>query len=292
MKLLQKKSTPQYRRYTRSTAGNVFYFTVLFLAGVFTILPLVYCIVTSFKPLDELLIFPPRFFVKRPTLTNYLALPSLLSKIQIPISRYFFNSLFVAIAGTVCHIICASLAAFTFSKSKVKGRNFCFMVVQIMLLYNAITLAIPRYFIYTKLNMIDTYWVYILPAIPSATGCFLMKQYMDVSVPDALMEAARIDGAGVVKMYFSIVMPILKPAWMTMLLLSFQEMWTIIPQGTIFSEQLKTLPQVMSSISAGGIARSGSAMAVTVLLMIPPILVFLISQSNVMETMSTSGIKE
>lgn len=292
MKLLTKKSTPQYRRYTRSTGGNIVYFGILFLAGVFTILPLVYCIVTSFKPLDELLIFPPRFFVKRPTLSNYLALPSLLSKIQVPISRYFFNSLFVAIAGTVMHIIAASLAAFTFSKSKVKGRAALFWVVQIMLLYNAVTLAVPRYYIYTKLHMIDTYWVYILPAIPSATGCFLMKQYMDVSVPDALMEAARIDGAGVVRMYVSVIMPILKPAWMTMLLLSFQEMWTIIPQGTIFSEQLKTLPQVMSSISAGGIARSGSAMAVTVLLMIPPILVFLISQSNVMETMSTSGIKE
>ncbi len=290
--MLIKKSTPQYRRYTRSKAGNVFYFSILFLAGAFTILPLIYCIVTSFKPLDELLIFPPQFFVKRPTLTNYLALPSLLSKIQVPISRYFFNSLFVAVAGTLLHIIAASLAAFAFSKSQVKGRNALFWVVQIMLLYNSVTLAVPRYYIYTKLNMIDTFWVYILPAIPSATGCFLMKQFMDVSVPDALMEAARIDGASVMRMYVSVIMPILKPAWMTMLLLSFQEMWTIIPQGTIFSEELKTLPQVMNSISAGGIARSGSAMAVTVLLMIPPILVFLISQGNVMETMSTSGIKE
>jgi len=112
------------------------------------------------------------------------------------------------------------------------------------------------------------------------------------AIPNDFLDAARIDGAGVMKMYWSIIMPILKPAWMTMLLLSFKEMWTIVPQGTIFSEQLKTLPQVMSTISAGGIARSGSAMAVTVLLMIPPILVFLISQSNVMETMSTSGIKE
>jgi len=290
--MFTKKSTPQYRRYTRSTAGNIFYFTMLFLAGAFTILPLVYCIITSLKPLDELLIFPPQFFVKRPTLENYLALPSLLGKMQVPVSRYFFNSLFVAIAGTVAHIIAASLAAFGFSKSKVRGRKTLFWIVQLMLLYNAVTLAIPRYYIYTKLDMIDTYWVYILPAIPSATGCFLMKQFMDVSVPDALMEAARIDGASVIRMYVSVIMPILKPAWMTMLLLSFQEMWTIIPQGTIFSEQLKTLPQVMTSISAGGIARSGSAMAVTVLLMIPPILVFLISQSNVMETMSTSGIKE
>ena len=109
---IRKKSVPQYRRYTRSTAGNIMYFSILFLAGAFTILPLIYCIITSFKPLDELLIFPPRFFVKRPILTNYLALPSLLSKIKIPISRYFFNSIFVAISGTVLHIFAASLAAF------------------------------------------------------------------------------------------------------------------------------------------------------------------------------------
>ena len=147
--MFNKKSTPQYRRYTRSTAGNIFYFSMLFLAGAFTILPLVYCIITSFKPLDELLIFPPQFFVKRPTLENYLALPSLLGKIQVPVSRYFFNSLFVAIAGTFLHIIAASLAAFGFSKSKVKGRKTLFWIVQLMLLYNAVTLAIPRYYIYT-----------------------------------------------------------------------------------------------------------------------------------------------
>ncbi len=281
----------QYRRYTRSKAGNVFYFTVLFLAGAFTLLPLVYCVVTSFKPLDELLIFPPRFLVNRPTLANYKALPTLLGKLQVPISRYFFNSLFVALTGTFLHIVVASLAAFTFSKSKIRSRNICFWIVQLMLLYNSVTLGVPQYFIFSKLQIIDTYLVYILPAIPSAVGCFLMKQFMDVSVPDALMEAAKIDGAGILRIYWKIIMPILKPAWMTMLLFSFQNMWSIIPSGTIFSEQLKTLPQVMSSIAAGGIARSGSAMAVTVLLMVPPILVFLISQSSVMDTMGSSGIK-
>ncbi len=286
-----KSNKPQYRRYTRSTAGNIVYFSILFLAGAFTVLPLIYCVITSFKPLDELLIFPPQFFVKRPTLSNYLELPSLLGKIQVSVSRYLFNSIFIAVAGTGLHIVAASLAAFVFSKSKMRGRNVMFTIIQIMLLYNSVTLSVPQYLIFTKLGMIDTYWVYILPAIPSAVGCFLMKQYIDVSVPDALLEAARIDGAGIVKIYRNIVMPILKPAWMTIMLLSFQSMWTVVPNGTIFSEQLKTLPQVMNSVSAGGIARSGSAMAVTVILMIPPILVFLVTQSNVMETMSTSGIK-
>lgn len=286
------KAQSQYRRYTRSKFGNVVYFLILILAGLFTILPLFYCVVTSFKPLDELLIFPPKFFVSRPTLANYSVLPTLLGKMSVPVSRYFFNSIFLSITGTFLHIIFASLAAFGFSKSKNKFVSACFWAVQLMLLYNAVTLAVPQYYIYTKMDLIDTYWVYILPAIPSSVGCFLMKQYMDVSVPDALLEAARIDGAGLIRIYFNIVMPILKPAIMTMLLFSFQSMWSVIPNGTIFSEELKTLPQVMSSITAGGIARSGSAMAVTVILMIPPILVFLITQSNILETMNSAGIKE
>jgi putative chitobiose transport system permease protein len=282
----------QYRRYTRSTAGNIFYFTVLILAGIFMVFPLFYCIITSLKPLDELLIFPPSFFVRRPTLSNYRVLPALLSNLQIPISRYLFNSIFIAVVTTAVGIIASSLAAFTFSKSRIRGRKLMFTIVQLMLLYNAYTLGVPQYLIFCKLHMIDTYWVYILPAIPSSVGCFLMKQFMDVSIPDSLLEAARIDGAGVMRIYWQIAMPIMKPAWMTVLLFSFQGMWSVVPSGTIFSEQLKTLPYVMSSVSAGGIARSGSSMAITVLLMIPPIIVFLFTQSNVMETMSNSGIKE
>jgi len=285
------KQSSQYRRYTRSRAGNVAYFTLLVLMGVFSVLPLIYCVVTSFKPIDELLIFPPRFFVRNPTLSNYFALPTLLSNIQVPLSRYIFNSVFVAIAGTALHIIAASLAAFTFSKSGTRGAALSFAVVEMMLLYNSVTLGVPQYFIFSKLHILDSYWAYILPAIPSSVGCFLMKQFMDVSIPDTLIEAARIDGAGVACMYWKIVMPILKPAWMTVLLFSFQGMWAVSSNGMIFSEQLKTLPQVMSSIAAGGIARSGSAMAITVILMLPPIAVFLVTQSNVMETMSSSGIK-
>lgn len=286
------KNVAQYRRYTRSTAGSIGYFTILILAGLFMVFPLFYCVITSLKPLDELLIFPPKFFVRRPTFTNYTVLPALLGNLQIPVSRYVFNSLFIAGVSTFLTIIAGSMAAFTFSKSKVKGRKILFLIVQLMLLYNGVTLGVPQYLIFTGMDIIDTYWVYILPAIPSAVNCFLMKQFMDVSIPESLMEAARIDGARVSTIYWRIVMPIMKPAWMTVLLFSFQGMWSVVPGGTIFSEELKTLPFVMSSITAGGIARAGSSMAVTVILMIPPIAVFLFTQSNVMETMSSSGIKE
>lgn len=282
----------RYRRFTRSKAGNVAYFTILMSIGFITVFPLFYCLITSIKPLDELLIFPPKFYVSRPTLGNYTALPALLGKLQVPVSRYFFNSLFVSAVSTFLSILAGSLAAFTLSKSNLKSKKIIFTMIQMMMLYNTVTLAVPQYLIFSKLNLIDTYGVYILPAIPSTVNCFLMKQFMDASVNDSLLEAARIDGAGVLGMYWRIVMPIMKPAIMTVTLFSFQAMWSTQSSGTIFSEELKTLPTVMNSVAAGGIARSGSAMAITVLLMIPPILVFLITQSNVLETMSSSGIKE
>ena len=286
------KMRSQYRRYTRSKFGNFMYGLFLVLAGAFSVLPLFYCIITSLKPLDELLIFPPKFFVSRPTLSNFLVLPSLLNKLQVPMARYVFNSFFVAIVSTFLHIIAASLAAFSFAKSKLKYKNIIFLVVQLMLLFNHYTLAVPQYLILSKLHLIDTYWVYILPAIPSAMGCVLMKQFIESGIPDALLEAARIDGAGVLRIYWQIVMPMVKPAWMTLMLFSFRDMWSIVPQGTILSEELKTLPQVMNTVTQGGIARMGSSMALTVILMIPPIIVFMLSQSSVVETMSSSGIKE
>lgn len=287
------KPYAQYKRFTRSRAGNVVYFSFLFLMGLFSMLPLVYCICTAFKPLDELLIFPPRFFVSRPTLANFTVLPTLLEKMRIPFSRYMFNSIFISIVSTFLNIFVSSMAAFTLSKSKLKFRNAFFWIVQFSLLYNATTLGVPQYLIFSKLGIIDTYWVYILPAIPSSMGAFLIKQYVDSGVPDTIMEAARIDGANVFVIYWRIIMPMIKPAWMTQLLFSFQGIWSITPTaGTVFSENLKTLSYVMGSVSAGGTARSGAAMACTVLLMLPPILVYFVSQSNVMETMGSAGIKE
>ncbi len=286
---MRKRS--EYKRYTRSRASNVMYFIFLTAMGLFSILPFYYSIVTSLKPLDELLVFPPKFWVERPTLSNYTLLPALLNKLEVPLSRYVFNSVFTTLVSTVLHIIVATAAAFGFSKSKIKCRNVLFWIVQLSLLYNAYTLAVPQYLVFSNMRLIDTLLIYILPAIPSSVGVFLMKQYMESSIPEALLEAARIDGAGPFKMFTHIVIPITKPAWMTLFLLSFQSQWGYTPGGTIFSEELKTLPYVMSSISAGGLARSGATMAASVIMMIPPILIYFITQSNVMETMSTAGMK-
>lgn len=290
-RFMPRSSRAQRRRFTRSRAGNVFYFLILVLAGLFTLLPLIYSVATSFKPLDELMKFPPAFFVKRPTTINYTVLPSLLSSLSVPLSRYIFNSVFVSLATTVLYILISSMMAFVLSKSDLKGKNVIFLIIQFSLLYSAYTLEVPRYLILAKSGLIDSYWVYILPYLPSAMGVFLLKQHMDVSVPDAIIEAAKIDGAGYFKIFRVLVLPMIKPAWLTLVLFAFRDLWSMQPSGTIFSENLKTLPMVMSQIVNGGIARSGSAMAATVILMIPPIIVYLISQGSVMETMSNAGIK-
>ncbi len=289
----------RYKRFNRSLSGNIFFFAFIALAGFFTVLPLIYSVTTSFKPLDELLAFPPRFFVTRPTFANYSALPGLLSNLTVPLSRYFFNSIFISICITVLHVLFASMAAYVLSGTKNKITFFIYALVQFALLYNSFTLATPQYIIFSKVGIIDTYWVYILPAIPSAVGVFLMKQYMESSVPITLVEAARIDGAGHYRIFYNLVMPLVKPAWLTLSLFAFRDSWSIVPSGTIFAENLKSLPVVLSQIAsssssgvASDISRAGSVMAAAVIMMIPPIIVYLISQSNVMETMSSAGIKD
>ncbi len=280
------------RKYTRSKLGNFLLFAILIVFGLFSALPLIYCICTSFKPLDELLIFPPTFFVRRPTIANYSVLPDLMASLRIPLSRYVFNSLFITIVSTILYIVTSTMAAFVLSKGKFKGRKALFWLVQFALMFNGYTLAVPQFVIFTRLKIIDTYWIYILPYLASTLGVFLAKQYIDGYVPNALLEAAKIDGANLYRVFWSIVMPIIKPIWLTILLFSFRDVWSAVPSGKVFSEQLKILPQVVTQITAGGTARAGSSMAVTCIMMIPPVIVFLISQSNVSEAMSSAGIKE
>ncbi len=292
-KVKVQREASAVKRYTRSKVGNVFYFLFLGAFGLFSVLPLIYCVTSSFKPLDEIMIFPPRLVVVvRPTFENYLSLPNLLSNLKIPLSRYVSNSLFVSIITTALYVFISTMAAFVLAKGNLKGSKTVFMIIQFALLYTSYTLAVPQYLVFSNLKMIDTYWVYILPYLASTMGVFLMKQYIDGYVPNALMEAAEIDGAGYFRIFFKIIIPIVKPCLLTLTLFGFRDVWSAVPQGTIFSEQLKTLPQVMAQITSGGIARSGSAMAVTVIMMIPPILVYIISQSNVVEAMSSAGIKE
>ncbi len=262
------------------------------LVSLFMVFPMVYSITTALKPMSEFWIFPPRIFPQNPTLKNFKDLFGLMSDSWVPFSRYIFNTLFVTVVGTVGHIFLSSMCAFSICKLKLKGKDFIFKVIVYSLMFSPAVTAIPSFLVINGLHLVDTYGALIYPAFASSLGLYLMKQFIESMVPDSLLEAARIDGAGNLFIYLKIVMPIVRPAWLTLILFSFQSLWNTGATSVIQSEEMKTLNYAISQIVSGGIARQGTAAAATVFMMAVPIIVFLVTQSNVVETMATSGLKE
>ena len=281
------------RRYARSRFGNAINLLVLVPLALFMVFPLVYAINNAFKPMEELFKFPPDLFVKNPTFNNFGDISILMRDSIVPLSVYIFNSAFLTIVGVIGQIVIASLAAYMISKHNFFGRTLLMEMVVLSLMFTGAVVAIPSYVIMTKLQLVNTHWSILLPSFCSSMGLFLMKQFIDSTVPDTLLEAARIDGAGEIHIFLRIVMPLCKPAWMTMIIFSFQSLWGNTGGALLFDERLKTLPTAFGNIASGGlITRAGVSSAVSVIMIIPPIITFLITQSNVMETMATSGIKD
>ena len=279
------------KRVSRSLGGNVAIMLMLAVVSLFMVIPLFYAVIQAFKPIDEIFAYPPKFFVRRPTLNNFTVVFELCRNLWVPFSRYTFNSLFVSVAGTLGYVVIASMMAYPLAKMKFRGQKVIGLVIVWALLFRSEVLGVPQYLIISRLHMLDTYWALLLPAMSGTFGVFLMKQFMVATVPDATLEAARIDGAGDGRIFTAIVMPSVRPAWLTLIIFTFQSLWNATGLSYVYDERLKTLPAVLQTISAGGIARAGAGAAVALLLMIPPILIFIISQSSIMETMSQSGLK-
>lgn len=281
------------RQPNRSLSGDIGVGIVLVLFGVFFAFPLVYVVCSAFKPLDELFVFPPKLFVRNPTTKNFSDMFLLMNKQGvITFTRYAFNSLFITAVGTAGHILIASMAAYVLAKYRFPGSATFFKMVTVALMFTAYVLAIPNYLIMARLGWVDSHLALIIPAFASPMGLFLMKQFMETSIPDVLVEAAKIDGAREGRIFFKIVMPLVKPAILTLMIFSIQGLWNNVGTTYIYSEDLKTLPFALRTLSAGGVARQGVSAAATLFLMLLPILCFVFAQSNIVETMASSGIKE
>lgn len=279
------------RKPNRSRTGDFLIYFMLFLVAIAMVFPLVFAVSSSLKPLDELFLFPPKVFAQNPTLDNFQDLFITMGKSWVTFSRYIFNTVFITAAGTAGHLIIASLGAFVLSKYEFPGSKLFFTIVVTALMFNGYVTAIPNYLIISKLGWIDTYWAVIIPAFAAPMGLFLMKQFME-GIPMSLIEAAMIDGAGLGKIFLQIVMPNVKPAWLTLIIFSVQSLWNNKAATFIYSEQKKTLVYALQQIQSGGIARTGQAAAVTVVVMIVPITIFILSESRILETMASSGLKE
>lgn len=287
-----KKHKPKKLYLNRSAGGNFVINVFLVIMGLFMALPMVYAISNSLKPLNELWYYPPRFFPENATFSNFRDLFGMMNDSWVPFSRYLANTIFISVLGTFGHVMLSSLCAYAFAKHDFPGRNLFFNSVVLSLMFSSAVTGVPNYLIMAKLGLIDTHWSIILPAFSSSLGLYLMKQFMEANIPDSLIEAAHIDGAKENTVFFRVVMPLVKPAWLTLIIFSFQGLWGATATATIRSEELKTLNYALSQVVAGGIARQGASAAASVIMMIVPILVFVVTQSNVVETVATSGMKD
>lgn len=280
---------------TKYDKSQVKFIVVLVLLAIFMALPIVYIFVTAFKPLNELFAYPPRFTVRRPTLENFARISSVMEKSDIPITRYLANSLFSALIVVVCTVAMSVSAGYILSKKRFRCKNLLLTINNMALMFVPAAVKIPRYLVMERLNLLDLFVSNILPLLAMPVGLFLIKQFID-QVPDALIEAARIDGASDFTIVWRIIVPIIKPAMVTVAILAFQTSWNSAEESTLFinTDELRTFAFYLSSLTAGSttnVASQGMAAAASLILFVPNLIVFIAMQSKVLNTMAHSGIK-
>jgi ABC-type glycerol-3-phosphate transport system permease component len=291
IKKKEVKLATRTKRLSRSTSGTVTLFIFLAFFGVFTSLPIVLTVSRAFMPLDELFLFPPRFFVRNPTTANFSDLFIIMQESWVPFSRYFLNSIIITGFGTLGHLLFASMAAYPLAKNTFPMKDALFAIVVLALMFSPVVTGIPNFLIISALGINNTYLAVILPAFAGPLGLYLMKQFME-QIPDSLIESARLDGASEFFIWRRIVMPNVKPAWLTLIILQFQALWATTGGVFLRSEELKPLSFAMNQVALGGVARAGANAAVIFIMMVVPITFFIFSQSRIIETMATSGMKD
>ena len=274
-----------------SLGGDIAIFMLLGLLGLFMIFPLYYSIIQSFKPISELFVFPPKLYVLSPTTENFSNLFKVAGNLWVPFSRYVFNSVFITVVISVFHVIVVCCCAYCLSKCRFPGYTVLNQIIVTSLLFTSTATWIMQFVVMAKLGMINSYSALILPSIATPMGLYLMRQSMS-TINDSIIDAAKVDGAGVFRTCWQVVIPNQKPAIATLIIFVFQGAWNVQGGALVYEEDLKTLPTIMSQIAASGIARQGIIYASAVVLMIPPLVIFLVAQSNVMETMANSGMKD
>lgn len=273
--------------------GQLKFYCILVPLAMFMVLPVIMTINRAFMPLGELFAFPPHIFAKNPTLNNFKSLFAVSSTTGVPLSRYLLNSVIVTLMTVVLNLLITILGAYAFAKKKFKGKNLLFEINQLALMFVPTAVAISRYLVIVELELTDTWLVHVLPLAAMPVGLFLVKQFMD-QIPDALIEAAVIDGASELTIIGKIVVPIVKPALATSVVLTFQQVWMAVEASNnyITDDSMRTLAYFLNSLSTNNtVAAAGMAAAASVILFVPNLIIFVCMQSQVMNTMSHSGIK-
>jgi len=294
--------TPTRRPKVRLRPGRIIRYMVLILLAILFVAPFAYMVTSSFQPLDKMFTYPPQWIPTDPTLDNYIGFFSS----GRPIYRWVFNSFFVTATVTAVQLFFSSLIAYTFAKRKFPGRDLLFFMGLAVLMLPSEVLLIPQYLIMRSVPLfggnniagvgghgwLDSYWALIVPNIASPFSIFLLRQYMR-SIPDELIDAARIDGAGHFRIYWKIVLPLSKPALAAVAIFTFQFFWQDFygPLIYISSQELYTLPLGLALFVVANRTVWNLVMAGSVIGTLPMIAVFFLFQKQFVQGISLSGTK-
>ncbi|WP_339147731.1 MULTISPECIES: carbohydrate ABC transporter permease [unclassified Sutcliffiella] len=272
------------------------FYAFLIPLAIFMAMPIVFVFSHAFKPIDELFAYPPRFFVQKPTMQNFIDLMNNTSTSGVPMSRYLFNSISITLIVVFVTVLISTMAGYALSKKRFRLKKTIFEINTLALMFVSAAVVIPRYLLIEKVGLLDTFLVHIFPLIAMPIGLFLVKQFID-QIPNELIEAAQMDGATDYQIFRKIIIPLVKPAIATIAILSFQLVWNNTETSTLFvdNENLKTFAFYMSTLTATSsgntVAGQGMAAAASLIMFIPNLIIFIILQSQVMNTMAHSGIK-
>lgn len=284
-----KRINPQ-----RFERGQIKIIVIILPLVIFMAMPLIFIANHAFKPMEELFAFPPTFFVRNATLDNFTQLIKFSRTAGIPLSRYVFNSVIVTVLTVGASLLFTTCAAFALAKLKFKGRDMMMQINQIALMFVATAVLIPRYLVICQLGMIDTVLAHVLPLVAMPVALFLVKQFVE-QVPDSLIEAAYMDGATEFQVYRKVIIPMIKPAIATASILVFQQVWTNMETSNYYinDDSMKTLTFYMNTLvnANNTVAGQGISAAATLIMFVPNLVLFIILQNSVMNTMAHSGIK-
>ena len=277
--------------------SQIKFYIILLPLVVLMLLPIIFIFSHAFKPPDELFAYPPRFFVINPTLKNFTDLFTKMANSGVPVSRYLFNSILITIVTVAASIVVSTTAAYSLSKKRFKLKQILFAINTVALMFVPIAVTIPRFLIIDRLGLMDTFLVHILPGLAMPVGLFLLKQFID-GIPDEVIEAAQIDGATDVRVYWNIILPMIRPAIATIAILTFQATWNNADTSAMYinHESLKTFAFYLGTLTsstagANAVAGQGLAAAASLIMFLPNLIIFVLLQSQVMSTMAHSGLK-
>lgn len=273
---------------TGLTPGRVLVYLLLIIGLLAMIGPFLWMLLGSFKEQSEFLRTPPTWLPAEPTLDNYTRL---VDRLDFP--RFFFNSALVAITVTAANLVFAPMLGFALAKLRWRGKGLVMALVLSTLMLPAGATLVPLFVLMSKLELVNTYPGLILPFLAGALGVFLTRQFF-LGLPDELLEAARIDGAGEFRIFFTIAMPLAAPVLATLGILTFLGSWNgfIYPLVMATSPEMYTLPVALATFAIGQFqAEHGMLMAGSVILVVPVLIVFVLLQRWITEGIATTGLK-